>query len=148
VPELASETDRLRLEAQRTRDTAPEMAIRRRLHALGYRYRVDVRPVRAIPRRADIVFPRLRLAVFVDGCFWHGCPDHMTWPRANGQWWRDKVSETRRRDEETTRRLKDAGWSVFRVWEHEHPDGAAARIATQVDWLRERLSPLSTLVQG
>ena len=113
------------------------MAICRRLHARGYRYRVGIRPVRAVPRRADIVFPRLRLAVFVDGCFWHGCPDHMTWPRANGQWWREKIGKTRRRDEDTTRRLNDAGWSVLRVWEHEHPDDAVARIAAQVDRIRE-----------
>lgn len=66
--------------------------------------------------------------MFVDGCFWHGCPRHVTWPQANGQWWRDKIGDNRARDADTNRRLADAGWTVIRVWEHEETDAAVERI--------------------
>ena len=140
VPKPTSEADRGRMEAQRQRDTKPEMSIRRWLHRHGYRYRVDVRPVQAIPRRADVVFPGIKLAVFVDGCFWHGCPDHMTWPKANRQWWRAMIRQNQRRDKDTTERLRGAGWAVLRVWEHENPDEAAKQIAAHVD--QARVDPL------
>lgn len=104
------------------------MAIRRRLHALGYRYRVDVRPLAGLNRRADLVFGPRRIAVFVDGCFWHACPDHGTWPKANGDWWRAKLERNRRRDAETDELLSAEGWTVVRVWEHEDPVEAADRV--------------------
>jgi DNA mismatch endonuclease (patch repair protein) len=89
-------------------------------------------------RRADIVFPRARVIVFVDGCFWHSCPEHATFPRANAEWWRIKLERNRERDAETNRRLQEAGWIVIRVWEHEPPEDAAERIASVVD-ARRRL---------
>lgn len=124
---------------QATRDTAPELVIRTRLHALGLRYRVHTRPLSSFRRTADIVFTRVRVAVFVDGCFWHGCPDHRTFPKTNEQWWERKLERNVERDAETNRVLEDAGWVVVRVWEHESPDAAALRIRRALD-LRGRVS--------
>jgi DNA mismatch endonuclease (patch repair protein) len=113
---------------QRTRDTAPEIALRRALHRLGYRYRVDV-PLPGIPRRrADIVFTARRIAVFVDGCFWHGCPEHATWPANNAAWWASKLKANIERDRDTTARLVANGWTVVRIWEHERLDEALATV--------------------
>lgn len=108
------------------------MEIRSLLHAAGLRYRVDARPLSEWRRRADLVFPRSHTAVFVDGCFWHGCPDHRTPPKANASWWRAKIARNRERDAETDEHLRAAGWTVIRVWEHEDPAEAAARIAEVV----------------
>ncbi len=83
-------------------------------------------------RRADLVFPRARVAVFVDGCFWHRCPVHGTSPKSNAQWWQDKLDGNERRDRETDETLRGAGWIVVRVWEHEAPDAAATRVGAAV----------------
>lgn len=125
-----------RMQRQASRDTLPEMALRSALHALGLRYRVHQRPIRGVRREADVVFRRARVAVFVDGCFWHGCPNHASWPKANAAWWKEKIEANRRRDSDTDIRLASAGWLAVRVWEHEEADGAASRIAALV---RERL---------
>lgn len=117
---------------QATRNTAPEMRVRRSLHALGLRYRVHVRPVPAIRRTADIVFSRARVAVFVDGCFWHSCPIHGTAPAANKDWWALKLAKNVERDADTDARLSAAGWRVVRVWEHEDPADVSRRIAAEV----------------
>jgi DNA mismatch endonuclease (patch repair protein) len=117
---------------QATRDTAPEWAIRQRLHASGLRYRVNHPPVPGLRRRADIVFARSKVAVFVDGCFWHSCPEHGTSPKSNAGWWADKLEANRRRDAETDRVLTAAGWTVVRVWEHEDPDMAADHVGRAV----------------
>lgn len=111
------------------RDTGPELSVRRILHAHGLRYRVNVAPVAGLRRTADVVFPRQRIAVFIDGCFWHGCPAHYIAPKANSEFWSDKVSKNRRRDLETTERLAAAGWNVLRFWEHEE----AAAVADAVE---------------
>jgi DNA mismatch endonuclease (patch repair protein) len=103
------------------RDTIPEMALRRELHHRGLRYFVHRRPVAGIRREADIVFPRLRLAVFVDGCFWHGCPEHGSIPVRNDWYWKPKLEENRARDRDTNVRLEYAGWTVLRFWEHDSP---------------------------
>lgn len=112
----------------RRRDTKPELALRRKLFARGLRYRVDAPILGSVRRRPDIVFPRARVAVFVDGCFWHGCPDHATWPKANEAFWREKITTNKLRDRDTDQRLSDSGWLVVRVWEHEDADGAADRL--------------------
>lgn len=117
------------MQSTRQRDTAPEVALRRALFRLGLRYRVNSIPIPGLRRRADIVFRRARVAVYVDGCFWHGCPIHATWPRANAAFWRDKIETNRRRDADTDRQLREAGWLVVRVWEHEDPSAAAGSIA-------------------
>lgn len=117
------------------RDTAPELALRRELHARGLRFRVDRAVLPDRRRRVDIVFGPARVAALVDGCFWHGCPEHGTAPKANDLFWREKIETNRRRDRDTDRRLTQAGWTVVRVWEHEDPVTAADRIEAIV---RER----------
>ncbi|WP_427168626.1 very short patch repair endonuclease [Streptomyces sp. C1-1] len=127
---------------QGSRDTAPEVAVRRLLHAEGLRYRVNV-PVPGAPRRTiDIVFGKLKIAVFMDGCFWHGCPQHATQPKANAEWWRTKLDKNMTRDRETTDHLRDAGWTVLRFWEHESPVEVAQQIADTV--ARRRSLPRQT----
>ncbi|NKS25413.1 DNA mismatch endonuclease Vsr [Rhodococcus hoagii] len=117
-----------RMRAQRRRDTAPEVALRRALHRRGARFFVDRAPLRGLRRRADLVFPRRRVAVYVDGCFWHSCPQHATSPKNNAQWWADKLAANVVRDRDTDTRLADAGWTVVRIWEHEDPTEAADRV--------------------
>jgi DNA mismatch endonuclease (patch repair protein) len=117
---------------QSSRDTAPEVAVRRLLHAEGLRYRVNV-PVPGIPRRTiDIVFPKAKIAIFMDGCFWHGCPEHATQPKSNAEWWRAKLDKNMARDAETTEHLLAEGWTVLRFWEHETADGVAQQIAASL----------------
>ncbi|MER5381429.1 very short patch repair endonuclease [Streptomyces sp. NPDC002688] len=114
---------------QSSRDTAPEVAVRRLLHAAGLRYRVNV-PVPGIPRRTiDIAFSKAKIAIFLDGCFWHGCPQHATQPKANAEWWRAKLDKNMARDIETTAHLEGAGWTVLRFWEHERPQHIAQVVA-------------------
>lgn len=101
------------------RDTSPELAVRRELHRRGLRYRVDYPLPMAPRRRMDIAFTRVKVAVFIDGCFWHGCPDHGTSPTRNSDYWNPKLSRNASRDRETTALLEAAGWCVLRFWEHE-----------------------------
>lgn len=115
------------MQRARRRDTRPEQEIRKILHAAGLRYRVD-HPIPGTRRRADISFPRKRVSVFIDGCFWHGCPEHASWPRHNAEWWRNKIEATRQRDADTNERLRSRGWTVIRIWEHEDPFEAAERV--------------------
>ncbi|MFG3393097.1 very short patch repair endonuclease [Streptomyces parvus] len=114
------------MRANRSRDTRPELALRRAVHAMGLRYRVAARPIPALRRTADLVFPRQKVAVFLDGCFWHGCPDHHTKAARNFDYWQAKVRRNRERDRDTTERLAEEGWLVLRFWEHEDPMAAAA----------------------
>jgi DNA mismatch endonuclease (patch repair protein) len=123
------------MKTQRRRDTRPEVALRSALHAAGYRFRVDYR-IAGTRRRADVAFPSCRVAVFVDGCFWHGCPDHGTWPKQNADWWRRKIEANRSRDRDTDRRLAELDWTVVRVWEHEPVPSAAARVEAVISSLR------------
>ncbi|MCF3135138.1 very short patch repair endonuclease [Streptomyces olivochromogenes] len=117
---------------QGSRDTAPEVAVRRLLHASGLRYRVNV-PVPGMPRRTiDIVFSKAKIAIFLDGCFWHGCPKHATQPKANAEWWRAKLDKNMARDLETTEHLTTAGWTVLRFWEHESAANVAHCISESV----------------
>lgn len=120
------------MQSNRGRDTKPELAVRRAAHAAGLRYRVDRRPLSGLNRRADLVFTRAKVAVFVDGCFWHGCPLHHTVAKANADFWAQKVARNRDRDAETDRLLRDAGWTVIRAWEHEPPEEVVARIVAVV----------------
>jgi DNA mismatch endonuclease (patch repair protein) len=116
------------MRATRRRDTALELAVRDHLTALGHEFRVDAAPVPALRRRADLLFEHEQVAVFLDGCFWHGCPSHGTWPRANAEFWREKIRANQSRDRDTDQRLRDAGWLVLRHWEHEGPFMAARNI--------------------
>ncbi len=114
---------------QQQRDTAPELALRRALHRRGLRYRVHRQVIPGGRARADITFVTARVVVFVDGCFWHGCPRHATSPKHNGEWWAAKLARNVERDRETDATLAAAGWSVVRIWEHEDPEVAAATVA-------------------
>ncbi len=121
-----------RMSKQKSRNTGIEMALRKILHAAGYRYRVHRRPVKGVRREADLVFGPARVAVFVDGCFWHGCPEHGTWPKNNADYWRTKIETNRRRDANTDALLHEAGWLSVRIWEHEATDVAASRVIETV----------------
>lgn len=131
-PKASSEAVRKRMQSTPQRDTPAELRIRQLLHAMGLRYSVDAKPLTDSPRRADVIFRRAKVAVFVDGCFWHGCPEHGTWPKANEHFWRAKILANIERDADTNDRLRDHGWLVVRVWEHEDPAAAAKRIARRV----------------
>jgi len=113
------------MQSNRGRDTKPELALRRAVHARGLRYFVNRRPIRIVRRTADMVFPSVKVAVFLDGCFWHGCPRHHTVAKTNADYWAAKVIQNRARDAETDRLLQEAGWKVLRFWEHEDPEVAA-----------------------
>ena len=105
--------------ANKRRDTKPELRVRRLIHAAGLRYQVDAKVEQDIRSRADIVFRRRRIAVFIDGCFWHRCPEHATDPKANSDYWEPKLRRNRQRDAEITALLTDRGWLVLRFWEHQ-----------------------------
>jgi DNA mismatch endonuclease (patch repair protein) len=130
-PSASSPDIERRMKAQRRRDTKPEKALRSELWRRGLRYRVDFKVVGG-RRRVDIVFTRARVAVFVDGCFWHRCPVHATVPKANREWWEAKLSMNVDRDRATDEALLQAGWTVIRIWEHERASAAADRIEAMV----------------
>ena len=125
----SSEQVRERMSGLARRDTGPEIALRRALHQRGLRYYVHRRPLPELRREADVVFPKAKLAVFVDGCFWHGCPAHgRRGHRTNGWYWPEKIERNKARDQDTDAKLRVAGWIPLRVWEHEEPESAAARV--------------------
>ena len=117
------------MRAIQRRDTNPELELRSALHRRGYRFRVD-HPVQVSGRspRPDIVFTKRRLAVFVDGCFWHGCPDHGHTPQKNTSYWGAKLARNVERDREQDRMLSEAGWTVLRIWGHEDVVSAVQRV--------------------
>ncbi|MBP2323047.1 DNA mismatch endonuclease (patch repair protein) [Kibdelosporangium banguiense] len=144
-----TEGTRTRMSRQRARDTSAETTLRRELHRLGLRYRIHRRPLVSVRREADVVFGPAKVAVFVDGCFWHGCPTHGTWPKRNGEFWRTKIEKNRARDLDTDRQLAEAGWLSIRVWEHEDPLAAATRIAEVVTARRSLARiPMPGIVSG
>jgi DNA mismatch endonuclease (patch repair protein) len=124
------------MRANRSRDTGPEVRLRSLMHARGYRFRVNYTIQAAGVRvRPDLVFPRWRVAVFVDGCFWHSCTEHGNAPRVNTSYWRPKLERVMQRDRRTADALTAGGWEVLRVWEHTSPQEAADIIAKA---MRER----------
>ena len=128
-PGASSEAVSHRMSRLPRRDNGAELAVRRLLFADGLRYRVAL-PVPGRPRRSiDIAFPRAKVAVFIDGCYWHGCPEHGTQPMSNSEWWRTKLTANRERDIDTTQHLEAIGWTVVRIWEHEAPVVASERVA-------------------
>ena len=110
------------------RDTAPELAVRRALHASGLRYRVEYPMPGAPRRRIDVAFPRQKLAVLIDGCFWHGCPEHRKPPARNSSWWEWKRATNEARDRDTDAKLREEGWRVLRIWEHVEPAQAVEMV--------------------
>lgn len=126
----------------RTRDTDEEMAVRRTLHAQGRRYRVQYRPREPDIGRCtiDIAFPGHRLAVFIDGCFWHGCPEHGQIPKAHNKWWAEKIIENQTRDKRVTEILEHGGWTVLRFWTHEEPGDMARTIMNTLNGIKANTS--------
>lgn len=132
----ASREVRTAMQANRGRDTGPELALRKLLYQRGLRYRVNARPLAELRNRADVVFPGDRVAVFVDGCYWHGCPEHYRPATRNVDFWHAKIEGNQARDAEIRRRLAAAGWTVVQVWEHEDPVEAAENIDQLIKQLR------------
>lgn len=120
------------MRANRGRDTEPELRVRRLVHAAGLRYRVNARPLAGDRTTADLLFTRAKVAVFIDGCFWHGCPEHHRPATRNPQFWAEKIAGNQARDSRVTASLRAAGWTVVRAWEHEEPARVAARVITAV----------------
>jgi len=137
--EASTPEARSRMQRVRQKNTSAESALRRELHAHGIRYRVQVRVLIKPRRVADVAFSGLRVAVFVDGCFWHGCPAHATWPKQNADFWRTKIEANMARDNDTDERLRAEGWKIIRVWAHEEPKVAAGRIAHILERRRESM---------
>ncbi len=140
-PTASSDDAQRRMRSVRQRDTSPESALRSALFARGLRYRVQVALLTKPRRVADIVFAGPRVAVFVDGCFWHGCPLHATWPKQNADFWRAKILANQERDQDTDARLRAEGWDVIRIWAHEPPEQAAERIASSLAQRKSRSRP-------
>lgn len=127
------------MSANRGKDTKPEIIIRKRLWKQGVRYRLNSK----LPGRPDIVFAGKKVVVFVDGCFWHGCPDHFQQPKTNSEFWRQKIEANKRRDKTCTARLEADGWRVLRFWEHEineNPDLCAGRVIMQLKAKRDLIA--------
>ncbi len=142
APKASSALVRRVMQANTGRTTAPELTLRSRLHRQGLRFRVDVRPEPSLRCSADLIFRRSRVCVFVDGCYWHGCPRHFAVPKQNSAWWAEKIADNRKRDARRTAELRDRGWVVIRLWEHDILGDfvavAAARIARTVRRRLER----------
>jgi DNA mismatch endonuclease (patch repair protein) len=130
-----------RFSRTRGRDTKPELLVRRELHRLGYRYRVNFAPVPGLRRTADIVFTRRRVAVLIDGCFWHRCPLHYVEPKTRTEFWSSKIAGNVARDLETNRRLEDDGWTVLRFWEHEDPADVVSAVVRKLQSLDSSTEP-------
>ncbi|MGW7225246.1 DNA mismatch endonuclease Vsr [Streptomyces sp. SID5594] len=135
----SSAARRRNMQAIRSRDTKPERLIRKLVHANGLRYRVAAKPLPDLRRTADLVFRPAKVAVFIDGCYWHGCPEHYVSPKTNSGYWSEKVARNVARDRDTDERLTAAGWLVLRFWEHQSSDACALSIISAV---RERRNDL------
>lgn len=131
----SSDATRRTMQGNRGRDAKAKLAVRRLVHGAGLRYRVNARPEPDLRRTADLLFTRARVVVFIDGCYWHGCPEHFTLPATNLDYWSTKIGGDTARDVETTTLLEGCGWLVLRFWEHEPPVAVAESI---VKCVRER----------
>jgi DNA mismatch endonuclease, patch repair protein len=128
----SSAANRRSMLGNRNRDTAPELRLRSLVHAAGLRYRVAAKPLPKMRRTADLVFRPAKVAVFIDGCFWHGCPDHFVMPKTNRPYWEDKIGRNVQRDRHTDDRLAEEGWLVLRFWEHLSPEECACTVIETV----------------
>ncbi|MFP3709386.1 very short patch repair endonuclease [Paraburkholderia sp. SIMBA_009] len=137
-----------RMAKVRQTGTNAEIALRREMFRIGLRYRVDYEVLKKPRRIADIVFPGRKIAIFVDGCFWHGCPEHATWPKRNAEFWRQKIEANRQRDADTNERLQSLGWTVLRFWSHQSPTEAARTVAHMVAMVDSKRCASSRGVNG
>lgn len=147
-PLPSSSAARNRMKAVQRSGTKAERLLRQALDELGLQYETDARPIPNSTRRADILFPQEKIAVFVDGCFWHGCLIHGTWAKANAEFWRKKIEANKRRDEDTNFELIQSGWQVVRVWEHEDPNEAALRISALLEDSTKRCDVSSSITDS
>lgn len=131
---------RRNMQANRNRDTKPELRLRRLLHAQGFRYRVCHKPLPGSRLTADIVFTRSKVVVFLDGCFWHGCPEHFKLPKRNADYWRSKIGRNRNRDALFDQQLATEGWTVVRAWEHEDLESVGDKVRIAVRSAQEDLA--------
>lgn len=132
APIASSPTVRKVMQAVPGRNTVPEKALRSILHRMGLRFRIDSEPVRSIRCKADIIFPKAKVSVFIDGCFWHGCPKHFQPPKTNTDWWLEKVRDNQERDKRKTMLIKKYEWVVLRYWEHEIQGANAIKTANKI----------------
>lgn len=133
APPAGSDHIRAKMQAQRVRDTKPEVALRQELHRRGVRFRVGAKLPGLSRRSADLAWLGRKVAVFVDGCYWHGCPEHFHVPKTNTEWWLEKIGRNKARDQTTQTTLEAAGWTVVRIWEHEDIAQAADRVQAALD---------------
>jgi len=138
TPKSRSVAVRNVMRANRGVDTGPEIRLRSLVHKAGLRYAIDVRPEADINRRADLVFRAAKVAVFVNGCFWHGCPKHYSSPKSNKRYWSEKVRRNRERDVETRFLLKRRGWRVLVFWEHQPAQSCSERVVSVVSERKRR----------
>jgi len=138
TPKSRSVAVRNVMRANRGVDTGPEIRLRSLVHKAGLRYAIDVRPEADINRRADLVFRAAKVAVFVNGCFWHGCPKHYSSPKSNKRYWSEKVRRNRERDVETRNLLKRRGWRVLVFWEHQPAQSCSDRVVSIVSERKKR----------
>ena len=141
----SSEAARHSMQANRSRDTEPELQVRHELFRHGLRYRVAYRALPHSLRTVDIAFPGQRIAVLIDGCFWHSCPDHLRTPSTHADFWATKLEATKRRDQETSQMLAANGWLVLRFWEHEDPIEVSRRIEQAVAEAKTPIDPSKTV---
>ncbi|MGW4429528.1 very short patch repair endonuclease [Streptomyces tendae] len=138
----SSAANRRSMLGNRNRDTAPELLLRSLVHAAGLRYRVAAKPLPKMRRTADMVFRPVKVAVFIDGCFWHACPEHFVMPKTNRAYWEDKIGRNVQRDRDTDDRLSEAGWLVLRFWEHLDPETCARTVVDAVTTRRQEAAAL------
>jgi DNA mismatch endonuclease, patch repair protein len=132
VPWTTTAAVRKSMQGNRSRDTKPEKVLRSLLHRRGLRFRVCCPPLATSRLTADVVFTRARVAVFIDGCYWHGCPAHYRQPKTNPDYWSAKIARNQERDQGFDEELDQAGWTVIRVWAHEDPGDIADRVEQKV----------------
>src|SRR6266540_1272583 len=137
-PKPASDAIRRSMSSNRPRDTQLELDFRSALHRAGLRFRKNVRPISGLRCEPDVVFPSALLAVFIDGCWWHGCPKHGMLPMAHREWWANNLQKTKARDVANTEALESEGWKVLRIWEHEPIPLAVQEVQRELARLRER----------
>jgi DNA mismatch endonuclease (patch repair protein) len=137
VPRASSPAVRALMVGNRGKDTIPEQRVRSLLHRAGFRFRKHSSPLPGLRCEADIVFPREKVAVFIDGCFWHGCPEHGHIPKRNSSYWADKIARNVARDKRNTAALAEAGWLALRFWEHQEPSDVVADIRTRLLGVRQ-----------
>lgn len=145
-PEASTRAVRRTMQGNRKTGTRPERLLRSELHRRGLRFRKNypLRPDEGRIVRPDIVFTRVRVTVFVDGCFWHRCPEHGNSPHANSVYWKPKLDRNAARDRETDRRLTSAGWKIIRVWEHDNIADAADLVQQAISFTSPHFESRST----